>query len=165
MSDEAIKKLLWRHPAHFLALGLGSGLLPRAPGTWGSLAAVAIYPLVFAKLSLGWAALGLLLAFVVGVYLCGKCSAALGVHDHGAIVWDEFVGQWMVLLYICEAWNLHWFTAGVLAFGLFRLFDIVKPWPISWFDQHTRGGFGVMLDDVLAAGFGIGLLAIVQALW
>jgi phosphatidylglycerophosphatase A len=86
------------------------------------------------------------LAFCLGIYLCGETARRLGVHDHGGIVWDEFVGLWLVLLLIPA--GLFWWLAG---FFLFRLFDIVKPWPIGWLDQRLGGGFGIMLDDVLAA--------------
>ncbi len=155
---------LLRQPVHFLALGLGSGVVPKAPGTWGSLAAVILYLIAMPYLSLEEQIALLVLSFVVGVYLCEACAEALGVHDHGAIVWDEFVGQWMVLIFICEYWGANSIAAIVLAFILFRLFDITKPWPIRWADRQMHGGFGIMLDDVLAGLMAILLLVLLKSL-
>ena len=142
-------------PTGFLAFGFGSGLSPKAPGTVGSAAA-----LVFAVPLMAlpwWAGLGLVvLAFAVGCYLCGETSRRLGVHDHGGIVWDEFVGLWLVLLWI--PFELVWWVA---AFLLFRLFDIVKPWPIRWLDRRVGGGFGIMIDDILAAVYALVPLLVV----
>jgi phosphatidylglycerophosphatase A len=84
-------------------------------------------------------------AFAAGVWLCDTVSRDLGVHDHGGIVWDEFVGYWITMFLAPLQWQ--WVLAG---FALFRLFDIWKPWPIRWFDDNVRGGFGIMFDDVLA---------------
>jgi len=138
------------NPVHFLALGFGSGLIKPAPGTWGTLAAVPLYVLFSLVLSLSLTSylLVLLVSFVLGVYLCGKTASDVGVHDHGAIVWDEFVGLWITMTLIPFSWlNL------ILGFLLFRLFDIVKPWPIKLLDKHVHGGFGIMIDDVLAGVF------------
>lgn len=142
-------------PTGFLAFGLGSGLSPKAPGTAGSVAALVFaVPLVVLP---WWAGLGLvMLAFAVGCYLCGETSRRLGVHDHGGIVWDEFVGLWLVLLWI--PFEFAWWLA---AFVLFRLFDIVKPWPIRWLDRRVGGGFGIMIDDVLAAVYALVPLLVV----
>ncbi|MDP2713922.1 phosphatidylglycerophosphatase A [Rheinheimera sp.] len=128
----------------FLALGFGSGLAPKAPGTFGTLAAV---PLVALLLWLGNSYLlaFVLLGSVLGVYLCGQTARDIGEHDHGAIVWDEIIGFGITMLWL----PLHWQTL-VLGFVLFRLFDIVKPWPISWLDKKLHGGLGIMLDDILA---------------
>jgi len=139
----------------FLALGFGSGLSPKAPGTFGTLAAV---PLVILLL---WAGNSYLLAFaiagsVLGVYLCGQTARDIGEHDHGAIVWDEIIGYSITMLWA----PLHWQTL-LLGFVLFRLFDIVKPWPISWFDKHVHHGTGIMLDDIIA---GIAALLSLQLL-
>lgn len=139
----------------FLALGFGSGLSPKAPGTFGTLAAV---PLV---LVLMWAGNVYLLAFVIvgsvlGVYLCGQTARDIGEHDHGAIVWDEIIGYGITMLWA----PLHWQTL-LLGFVLFRLFDIVKPWPISWFDKNVHHGAGIMLDDIVA---GIAALVSLQLL-
>ncbi|MDP3515644.1 MAG: phosphatidylglycerophosphatase A [Pseudohongiella sp.] len=135
---------VWRNPVHFLAFGLGSGAAPRAPGTFGTLAAAGLYLLLpdmtpFAYL------LFLAVGFVLGVWLCGKTAQDIGVHDHGGIVWDEFIGFWLTMFLAPP--GLLWLLCG---FMLFRLFDIVKPWPIRWFDRHVHGGFGIMIDDVLA---------------
>ena len=135
---------IWRHPVYFLAFGFGSGAVPKAPGTAGTLVAVGIY-LLLPPLSALTYGLMLVLTFVLGIYLCGKTSMDLGVHDHGGIVWDEFVGYWITMFMAPVGWL--WVLLG---FGLFRLLDIVKPWPISWVDKELKGGLGIMLDDGLA---------------
>lgn len=146
-------KLLLSHPAHFLALGFGSGLAPKAPGTFGSLAAIPLY-LLLTQVLLQWhIALLAIPLFVLGIWACGKTGQALGVSDHGGIVWDEIVAM-LPLLAMVPQTLLGWSAA----FLLFRLFDISKPWPISWFDARIKGGFGVMLDDALAALPAAGLL-------
>ncbi len=128
-----------------LATWFGAGLAPRAPGTWGSLAAaVMAWPIQF---WLGW--VGLLVAavavFGVGIWAAERDAARTGLKDDGRIVIDEVAGQWIALLPACADWRLF-----VLGFVAFRLFDILKPWPVSWADRHVSGGLGVMLDDVLA---------------
>lgn len=150
-------KDLFASPMNFLALGCGSGLIKPAPGTWGSV--LAILPFFFIEaLAWQWHLLLIVVSFIAGIYLCEACAKYLGVHDHGAIVWDEFVGIWLTLLFIPFTWlNL------LLAFGLFRLFDILKPWPIKIFDQKLLGGFGIMFDDILAAVYAwIALQALLQ---
>jgi phosphatidylglycerophosphatase A len=132
-------------PTGFLAFGFGSGLSPKAPGTAGTLVAM-IPALTLIALPLWASALLVFLAFLAGIYLCGEAAKRLGVHDHGGIVWDEFVGLWLVLLMIPFGW-VWWISA----FALFRFFDIVKPWPIGWLDRRVHGGLGIMLDDVVAA--------------
>ncbi|MYM64315.1 phosphatidylglycerophosphatase A [Pseudomaricurvus sp. HS19] len=151
-------RALLRHPVHLLAFGFGSGLSPKAPGTVGTLAAVPLY-LLLAQLSLPLYAALVLLAFLLGVYLCHATAADMGVHDHPGIVWDEFVGYWITMLAAPAGWL--WV---VLGFALFRLFDVWKPWPISWCDRHVYGGFGIMLDDVLAGVLALGCLQAI-ALW
>jgi phosphatidylglycerophosphatase A len=140
----------------FIALGFGSGLATRAPGTMGSLVAL---PLAIPLLWLTPIQLGifLLLAFGFGIYCCEKTSQRMAVQDPGAIVWDEIVAMWLVLGFVPAQWP--WWLA---AFLLFRLFDIAKPWPIRWLDQHIKGGLGIMLDDVLAAIYAIVLLLVFQ---
>ncbi|MCW8884519.1 MAG: phosphatidylglycerophosphatase A [Motiliproteus sp.] len=133
-----------KNPVHLLAFGFGSGLAPKAPGTWGTLAAVPPYLLLAELPLLPYLAI-ILISFVIGIYLCGRTSEDLGVHDHGGIVWDEFVGLWITLIAVPAGWQ--WLLAG---FVLFRIFDIAKPWPIRWADKQVSGGFGIMLDDVLA---------------
>lgn len=139
-----ISPALLRNPLHLLSLGLGSGLSPVAPGTCGTLLAIPPY-LLLAQLSLPYYLLAVLLAFAAGIYLCGYTSTALGVHDHSGIVWDEFVGFWITMIAVPPTWQ--WILAG---FVLFRLFDIVKPWPVKVADANMKGGFGIMFDDVLA---------------
>lgn len=146
---------VWRNPIHFLAFGLGSGAVPKAPGTFGTLAAIPIW-MLFADLNLGYYLALVLASFLLGVWLCGRTSSDLGVHDHGGIVWDEFVGLWITYLALPE--GVSWVVIG---FVLFRLFDILKPWPIGWVDKRVSGGLGIMLDDVLA---GIMSLVCVQGL-
>ena len=137
------------NPLHLLSLGFGSGLAPKAPGTWGTAAAIPPY-LLLAQLSLPYYLLAVGAAFAVGVFLCAYTSRALGAHDHGAIVWDEFVGFWITMIAVPPDWP--WILLG---FVLFRIFDIVKPWPISIADAKIGGGLGVMLDDVLAGFFAL----------
>lgn len=145
-----------RNPIHLLAAGFGSGLAPRAPGTFGSLAALPLWwPLHFLSTPYYW--LCIAAAFALGVYVCGKTARDLRTHDHSAIVWDEFVGQWIALACIPVQWT--WVLAGFL---LFRLFDIWKPWPIRWCDRHVHGGFGIMLDDVLAGLMALASLQVAQ---
>jgi len=141
---------LLSHPAHFIALGLGSGLAPKAPGTFGTLMALPLYALLAYWLVPLWIVVLCLPAFAVGSWAAQKTCEDMGVHDHGAIVIDEIVAMWLVLA-IAPATALGWLTA----FLLFRLFDIVKPWPINWLDERVHGGFGVMLDDLLAAVYAV----------
>ena len=145
----------WFNPIHLLAFGFGSGAAPKAPGTWGTLAAVLIYwPL--SQLSPEHYLLMLLVTSVMGIYICGQTARDLGVHDHGSIVWDEFVGFWITMFAAPVGWV--WVVAG---FVLFRFFDIIKPWPISWIDKKITGGFGIMLDDVIA---GVMAAAVLQGI-
>lgn len=141
-----------RSPYHWLAFGFGSGLLPKAPGTWGTLAAIPLY-LLLAELPLGWY-LGVTAAlFLLGIPVCGRVGRELGVHDHGAIVWDEVVGFLVTMCAVPAQWP--WILAGFL---LFRLFDILKPWPIGPVDRRVGGGLGVMADDLLAGLMACGVL-------
>lgn len=144
-----------RDPRHFLALGLGSGLMPKAPGTMGTLAAV---PLVWLLqgLPLWGYLLVILLAFLLGIWLCDVTARNLGVHDHPGIVWDEFVGYGLTMIAVPPGWQ--WLLLG---FCLFRVFDILKPWPIRQADRRVGGGFGIMLDDVLAGVYAWLLLQVV----
>ncbi len=138
-----------KNPVNFLAFGLGSGCAPKAPGTFGTGAAVLLYlPLQHLPL---WQYLGFIfVSFVLGVWLCDQASKSLGVHDHGGIVWDEFVGYWITMIAAPAGWG--WLIVG---FVLFRLFDIWKPWPIKQLDKSVGGGFGIMIDDVLAGGYAL----------
>lgn len=148
---------LRQNPQHALALGLGLGLLPKAPGTWGTLLGLPCYALSL-LMPTPWAWALLALAWILGVALCERAGRALGVSDHGAIVWDEIVAMWGVLLWVAPQ---HW-SGWLLAFGLFRLFDMTKPWPISWADRRIKGGLGVMFDDALAALFAVGVYALLH---
>jgi phosphatidylglycerophosphatase A len=142
------RRALLRHPAGWVASGFGSGLSPVAPGTAGSLAAVLPW-LVLRDLPLAYYALVLVAAFALGVWACGWVVEALKVSDPGVAVWDEFVGLWIALGPFVWHSGRHWMWI-IGGFILFRLFDIWKPWPVSWADRSVGGGLGVMLDDVLA---------------
>lgn len=133
-----------RYPVQFLAFGFGSGLSRKAPGTVGTLMAVPIY-LLIGDWSLLYYSLFIIVCAMLGVWICGAASRQLGVHDHPGIVWDEFVGYWITLWAVPFDWV--WIIAGFVAF---RMFDIVKPWPVSVLDKKVGGGFGIMIDDVLA---------------
>jgi phosphatidylglycerophosphatase A len=141
-----------------LAFGFGSGAAPTAPGTFGTLAAGILYLLLLVHLPDGYYLLVLLASALAGVYICGKTAQDIGVHDHGGIVWDEFVGLWITLLWVPAGWV--WLVFG---FALFRLFDILKPWPIGWLDQHVHGGWGIMLDDIVAGLMALACLQFVAA--
>ena len=141
-----------RQPIHLLAFGFGSGLAPKAPGTFGTLAAVPLY-LLFMHLPLVSYSIMLLVTFALGVYLCDRSSKMLSVHDHPGIVWDEFVGFWITMWAAPAGWI--WVLLG---FVLFRFFDVIKPWPIRWLDQKVDGGFGIMIDDVVAGLMALGVM-------
>ncbi|WP_434783490.1 phosphatidylglycerophosphatase A family protein [Mangrovimicrobium sediminis] len=147
---------LRRSPAQLLAFGFGSGLSPRAPGTAGTVAAVPLY-LLLAQLGLPGYSIALVLLTGLGVLVCHRASRELGVHDHPGIVWDEFVGYWITLW----AMPVHW-TWMLVGFVLFRLFDIAKPWPISYLDRRVSGGAGIMLDDIVAGVFACACLHLLQ---
>lgn len=138
-------KKVWQDPTYFLAFGFGSGLAPFAPGTFGTVAALPLYFLL-ALLPPQIYLVMTLLAFILGIWICSKVSRDLGVHDHAGIVWDEIVGFLLTMFLV--PMHFIWVVAG---FVLFRMFDIWKPYPIRWVDQHLRGGLGIMVDDVLAA--------------
>ncbi|MDF1826942.1 MAG: phosphatidylglycerophosphatase A [Legionellaceae bacterium] len=138
-------KKVWQDPIYFLAFGFGSGLAPFAPGTFGTVAALPLYFLL-ALLPPQIYLVMTLLAFVLGVWVCGKVSRDLGVHDHAGIVWDEIVG-FLLTMFLVPV-HLIWVVTG---FMLFRIFDIWKPYPIRWVDKQVTGGLGIMVDDVLAA--------------
>jgi phosphatidylglycerophosphatase A len=150
---------LLRDPVHFFALGFGSGLMPVAPGTAGTLVGVLLDPML-RPLGLELRIMVVALMFGVGVWLCGESARRLGTHDHPAIVWDEIVGYLALMLVLPAGWP--WALAG---FVIFRFFDIVKPWPIRQLDHGVRGGLGIMLDDVMAAAWGaLVLLGTITAL-
>jgi phosphatidylglycerophosphatase A len=141
-------------PVNMLAFGLGTGLSPYAPGSVGSLLGVVV----------AWFTLDLSLAYQIGVavflslsgiWICGESARRIGVHDHGGIVWDEIAGMYITLLVAPPT-----ITAWVLAYLLFRAFDIVKPWPIRDLDHSIDGGLGIMLDDLVAALYAAILLGL-----
>ena len=146
---------LLAHPAHFIALGFGSGLSPWAPGTVGSLLAWALYPLLRSPVSEGVFLLLLVSFFLAGILACERTAKALGSGDPGAVVWDEMLAVWLVLFF-CPP-GLAWQAAGV---ALFRLFDIAKPEPIATLERRFRGGLGIIIDDLAAAGYVLLVLAV-----
>lgn len=147
-----------RNPIHLIAAGFGSGLAPRAPGTFGTLAAlIPWWPLHFLLAIQYWIIIAV--GTALGIYVCGKTARDLRTHDHGSIVWDEFIGLWIALAWLPT--NAAWIIAGFL---LFRLFDIWKPWPISWCDKHVHGGFGIMFDDILAGAAALAVIQVAQRL-
>lgn len=155
-------KFLLSHPAHFFALGFGSGLTPKAPGTFGTLVGLSLFWLI-SSYALHMQLLIITTLFLIGIYFCHKTGKDLGVADHGGIVWDEIVAMMLVLTITPP----HW-IAWLAAFSLFRLFDIWKPFPIRQFDAKLKNGFGVMFDDLLAAiyaGFCMWLIAYAYLYW
>ena len=136
------------NPIHLLAVGLGAGMSPIMPGTMGSAMAIPLW-LLFDGLQpyLYWVLI--VVAFIFGCFLCQKTSDDTHTHDSGHIVWDEFVGMWITLFFIPQI-SVLWVA---IAFVAFRVFDMAKPWPIRWFDKRVPGGFGIMVDDVIAAIF------------
>jgi phosphatidylglycerophosphatase A len=142
----------WGNPVHLLAFGLGAGAVPKVPGTAGTLVAVPVYWLIQGLGPLGYL-LVVASGFLAGVYLCDRTSRDLGVHDHTGIVWDEMLGFLVTMWWAPTGWI--WVLLGFL---LFRIFDILKPWPIGWLDRRVPGGLGIMLDDVLAGIFALAAL-------
>jgi len=151
--DNLTRKVL-TDPVNFLAFGFGTGLAPVAPGTFGSLPGVL---LAWLLLDMGiYVQLGTAVALAVtGIWSCGESARRIGVHDHGGIVWDEICGMYITLLLAPPT-----LLGYALGFGLFRLFDIVKPWPIRDLDHRLGGGLGIMLDDLVAALYALILLAL-----
>lgn len=156
MSTHIPSRFLLQHPAHMLALGFGSGLARIAPGTFGTIVAFPLfYGMMFLPNTLHLPLIVFL--FLVGIPICTQTNRALGVSDHGGIVWDEIVAMLLVLEFTPRTWP--WWLA---AFLLFRLFDIWKPFPIRQCDAHLKGGFGVMFDDLLAALYALAALLALQ---
>jgi phosphatidylglycerophosphatase A len=142
---QADTRSVFRNPIHFLAFGFGSGLLPKMPGTYGTVAAIPLY-LLLAHLSLTWYVVATLLLIAFAIYASHVTARGLGVHDYPGIVIDEIVGYLLTMVAIPFGW--FWIVSG---FVLFRVFDIWKPWPIRWLDRHISGGLGIVVDDLLAA--------------
>jgi phosphatidylglycerophosphatase A len=144
-------------PVQFLALGFGSGLAPKAPGTFGTLAAIPLFLLLTMLMPtpLPYAIAVIVMGFA-GIYICGKAADDLGVHDHPAIVWDEFIGFFITMFMVPVSWQ-----SILVGFILFRIFDIFKPWPISFIDRNMTGGSGIMFDDVLAGIFALAIMQLI----
>ncbi len=136
---------MWRNPVHFLACGFGLGAMPIMPGTFGTGLGVLVY-LMLASFSLPIYLLITCMLLIAGIYLCGRTCRDVGLDDHSAVVWDEMASFPLVMMAIPVTW--YYVLAG---FVLFRVLDVAKPWPIRWVDEQVRGGFGIMLDDILAA--------------
>ena len=150
---------LRQRPILMLGFGFGSGLATKAPGTWGTLLGLLLFvPLLLWSEAVAW------VVFVLGLFfgsvICGKSANYMDVHDHGGIVWDEFVGIWLVLLLLPQQTWHYWLAA----FVAFRIFDIWKPWPIKLVDEKVNDGFGIMLDDVLAAIYAALSIAVIDYL-
>jgi phosphatidylglycerophosphatase A len=142
-----IPSSVWQNPLHFIAFGFGSGALPYAPGTWGTLLTIPIY-LTISTLPLAWY-IGIVVFITIGcTWLSDKVSREINVHDHPGMCIDEFVGFLVTMIGVPLGYG--WVIAGFL---LFRLFDIWKPFPIGYIDKQIGGGFGIILDDVLAGVF------------
>jgi phosphatidylglycerophosphatase A len=150
---------VFSHPARILAFGFGAGLAPIAPGTVGTLAAWPLGWLIGGLIAPAPFAAALVVAFFIGIWACELTGRALGVPDHRAMVWDEMVAFLLVLAIVPR--QLGWQAA---AFVLFRFFDIAKPPPIRWLESRMHGGFGVMFDDILAAGYTLLVLAVAMRL-
>jgi len=157
--NKATVKFNLSNPVHFLALGFGSGLSPKAPGTIGTLAAVPVF-LLFTLLTPLFYFLAVVIVCITGIYICDKTAKDVGVHDHGAIVWDEIAGYLITMFLIPVSWQNI-----VVGFLLFRIFDIVKPWPISYLDKHVHGGFGIMIDDIVAGLLALACMHFILGYW
>lgn len=157
LNRDDLKGLKLSNPIHLAAVGFGSGLAPKAPGTFGTLAAVPFFYLL-TLLNIEWYIAILVITSLAGFWFCHVTSEAMGVHDHKAIVWDEFVGYWITMLPVLILYPgvsgmgvpFIWVAVG---FALFRFFDVLKPFPISWLDKKVGGGFGIMIDDIVAGIF------------
>jgi phosphatidylglycerophosphatase A len=152
----AQRRALLSHPAGWIATALGAGLSPKAPGTAGSLVALLPWRFLLREEPPGAYLAVLVAGFLLGVWACGVCDRRLGLHDQGALVWDEVIGMWLVLFAAPPQW--WWMIVG---FVLFRLFDIWKPWPVGWADRRVHGGVGVMLDDLVAGCYALVVLQLI----
>ncbi|WP_340681104.1 phosphatidylglycerophosphatase A [Paraglaciecola sp.] len=150
MRAELRQRISLKNPLHFLALGFGSGLASKAPGTFGTLAAVPLVWICSEYLSFNIYLTLVLLSSLLGIWICGRTADDMQVHDDSSIVWDEVVGMLITMIAVPLSWQTM-----LVGFVLFRFFDIVKPWPISYLDKHVHGGFGIMADDVLAGAFAL----------
>ena len=132
----------------FCGVGFGSGLAPKAPGTFGSAFALLFVP-IWLAIGFSNTILAIIIMSLVGIWICGRTADLMGVHDDGRIVWDEFAGQSITFLPLLYLNEMSW-TWALVGFALFRLFDVWKPWPIRVIDRQIDGGFGIMLDDIIA---------------
>ncbi|MFP3036871.1 MAG: phosphatidylglycerophosphatase A [Arsenophonus sp. ER-BJ3-MAG3] len=139
--------LMFLNSWYLLSTGFGSGLSPIIPGTIGSLFCIPFWLLMYWLLPIWLCWLIILFSFFIGIFICKMISFDMQVHDHGSIVWDEFVGMWITLMFI-PIINWQWI---LITFLLFRFLDILKPWPIYWFDRKISGGLGIMIDDIIVA--------------
>lgn len=160
MAQKPSLAFLLAHPAHFFALGCGSGLAPKAPGTFGTLFAWITFTLFHSYFGDFQLLFLLAAAYLAGIWFIDVTGKAIGDPDHGSIVWDEIVPFWLVLLMTPE--TFFWQLA---AFALFRYFDITKPQPARYFDEHVKNGFGVMADDLVAAGYTLLSLALLKLIF
>lgn len=161
MSARPALARVMKDPVLLLATGFGSGLSPVAPGTAGSAVALGLYVLAVLYWPPWVFVLGLLVVLAVGSWLCGVAAHRLGRHDHGAIVWDEFAGYGITMLPVVMGLAPQSpVAAGMAGFFIFRVFDVLKPWPVSVADRQVSGGFGVMLDDVLAGLYAMPLMVL-----
>ena len=142
------------NPVHFFALGFGSGLTPKLPGTAGTLVGALLFILIP---NISWIAYLVIVVcgFLFGIFCCGYTARILNAHDHHSIVWDEIIGYLITMIMVPKEWI--WILIG---FILFRVFDILKPWPISFIDRRMGGGFGIMFDDAVAALFSLAIIQI-----
>lgn len=157
-------RFMLSHPAHWLAQGFGSGLSPLLPGTTGTLFAWLSFIMLTERwpdffTAQNWTAI-LVIGFAIGIWACNITGRNLGIADHGSMVWDEIIAFWLVLLFVMPAG----FWVQLAAFVIFRFFDMVKPPPISYFDRHLKGGFGVMFDDLIASFYTLLIFAFWQML-
>ncbi|WP_288388615.1 phosphatidylglycerophosphatase A [uncultured Alteromonas sp.] len=159
MQKEYRARISMKNPVHFLALGFGSGLIPLMPGTFGSAAAIPLL-ILSANMPVMVFIAFTVFASIFGIYLCGKTADDMQVHDHGSIVWDEVAGMFITFLFVP-------ITAPSLLAGfvLFRIFDILKPWPIGPIDKRLHGGTGIMLDDIVAGAMACACLHIMMMMW
>ncbi len=155
----ATPKSIWTNPIHFIAFGFGSGAMPKAPGTWGTVVGVVLY-YGLSHFSLPIYATITIASFIIGIWICGKTAKDIGVHDHPGIVWDEIVGYFITMFALPNTWP--WMLAG---FILFRFFDILKPPPINLLETKLKGGLAIMADDVLAGVFAWVVLLLVYLIF
>ncbi len=150
---------VWQDPIYFIGFGLGSGAIPIAPGTFGTLFAIPFY-LLIATLPLFWYVIVVVLFILFSSYICDRLSKKIKLHDHPGMCLDEFAGFFVTMINAPFGWQ--WILLG---FVLFRIFDIVKPWPINWLDEKIHGGFGMVIDDVVAGLFACVIIQIAKILF